>query len=114
MKHTLYEKAACAFTAAVIVFLIFLICTGCGHNVLSYSTGKYLNLGVDPGTNKLGIQYVNGEQVTVVEKDNAKLTVETKDNLDADGKKTTRVSKIIYEIGEQITGADVDLKKVEK
>jgi Holliday junction resolvasome RuvABC endonuclease subunit len=92
---------------------VAIMLSGCGHNVLSYSTGKYLNLGIDPGTNKLGIQYINGEQVTVVEKDNAKLSVETKDTLDTDGKKTTRISKIVYEIGEQTTGADVDLRQLE-
>ena len=43
--------------------LIAVSTAGCGHNVLAYSSGKYLNLGVDPGTNKMGIQYVNGEQV---------------------------------------------------
>ena len=94
--------------------LIAICLSGCGHNVLTYSTGKYLNLGVDPGTNKMGVQYVDGEQVTVVEKDNAKLTVETKDTLDAEGKQTTRVSKIIYEIGEQVTGTDVDLAREDK
>jgi hypothetical protein len=91
-----------------------LLLTGCGHNVLTFSSGKYLNLGVDPGTNKMGVQYVNGEQITVVEKDNATLTVEMKDTLDADGKKTSKVSKITYEIKEQVTGSDVELAKVKK
>lgn len=87
--------------------------SGCGHNVLAYSSGKYLNFGIDPNTGKTGIQYVNGEQITVVEKDNAILTVEMSDSLDNDGKRTQKVSKITYEIKEQVTGADVDLKQVE-
>ena len=107
-------EAFLMFALIVAACLIAVSASGCGHNILAYSSGKYLNLGVDPGTNKLGIQYVNGEQVTVVEKDNAKLTVETKDTLDADGKKTTRISKIVYEIGEQVTGTDVDFAREEK
>lgn len=83
--------------------------SGCGHNVLAFSSGKFLNLGVDPNTGKMGVQYVDGEQVTVVERDNAVLTVEMKDGLDATGKKTTKVSKITYEIKEQVTGSDVEL-----
>lgn len=99
---------------ALIAMGAVLILTGCGHNVLTFSSGKYLNLGVDPNTGKMGVQYVNGEQITVVEKDNAVLTVEMKDSLDADGKKTSKVSKITYEIKEQITGADVELETVKK
>ena len=93
---------------------LLILLSGCGHNALVFSEGKYLNIGVDPSTSKAGVQYVNGEQITVVEKDNTKLTVELRDTLDSEGKKTTSVSKIIYEIGEQITGADVDLQKVTK
>lgn len=100
------EKGTMKIFAAVSMLLIL---TGCGHNVLTYSAGKYLNLGVDPNTQKAGIQYVDGEQITVVEKDNTKLTVEMRDSLDADGKQTSKVAKIIYEIGEQITGSDVAL-----
>lgn len=94
--------------------LAILLLSGCGHNALVFSKGRYLNLGVDPTANKMGVQYVNGEQITVVEKDNAKLTVELKDTLDADGKKTTSVSKITYEITEQVTGADVELQTTKK
>jgi hypothetical protein len=96
------------FIIAVVAFIV-LSMTGCGHNVLAFSSGKFLNLGVDPNTGKMGVQYVDGEQVTVVEKDNAVLTVEMKDGLDATGKKTTKVSKITYEIKEQVTGSDVEL-----
>lgn len=99
------------FIVSLFVSILTLL-SGCGHNVLTFSSGKYLNLGVDPGTNKLGVQYVNGEQITVVEKDNTILTVEMKDVLEADGKTTSKVSKIVYEIKEQITGADVDMAVV--
>ena len=96
------------FTIAIAA-IISLLLAGCGHNALAFSSGKFLNLGVDPNTGKMGVQYVNGELITVVEKDNAVLTVEMKDSLDATGKKTTKVSKITYEIKEQVTGSDVEL-----
>ena len=92
--------------------LLIAIMSGCGHNALVFSKGRYLNFGIDPRTNTAGVQYVNGEQITVVEKDNAVLTVELSDTLDTDGKKTTSISKITYEIKEQVTGADVELKNV--
>lgn len=43
---------------------IFLV--GCGHNVLSVQQGKYLNLGYDPNNSKIGIQYVDGDSITIV------------------------------------------------
>ena len=96
------------------LFGAMLLLSGCGHNVLTYTTGKRLNVGVNPQTQEAGFQYLDAEQITVVEKDNAKLTVELSSGLDDSGKKTSRVSKIIYEIKEQVTGADVDLKNAEK
>lgn len=90
-----------------------LLLTGCGHNVLTFSSGKFINIGVDPNTGKTGVQYINGEMVTVVEKDNATLKVDIEDSIDADGKVTRKVSKITYEIKEQVTGSDVDMKKVD-
>ena len=93
---------------------LILLLAGCGHNVLSFSSGKYLNIGVDPNTQKMGVQYISGDLITAVEKDNSILTVELKDGLDADGKKTTKVSKIVYEIKEQITGSDVEMEMVKR
>ena len=99
---------------ALIAMGVILLLTGCGHNVLTFSSGKYLNVGYDPGTSKLGIQYVDGEQITTVEKDNSKLTVEMSDTLDANGKVTTKIAKISYEIKEQITGSDVEMETAKK
>lgn len=96
----------------LIVAMLFL--AGCGHNVLTYTSGKRLNVGINPQTQEAGFQYLDAEQITVVEKDNAKLTVELSSGLDENGKKTSRVSKIIYEIKEQVTQADVDLQNVKK
>ena len=88
---------------AALVGIAIIICSGCGHNVLTYTTGKRLNVGVNPQTQEAGFQYLDAEQITVVEKDNAMLTVELSSGLDDSGKKTSRVSKIIYEIKEQVT-----------
>lgn len=88
----------------LILFLLSLTLAGCGHNALVFSSGKFLNLGVDPTTQKLGIQYVSGEQVTLVNRENTELKVELEDVLNADGKKTQRISKIEYKIGDQKNG----------
>ena len=92
--------------------LLFL--TGCGHNVFSYMNGKYANVGYDPQTQKLGIQYGNGDVVNVVEKDNAEFEMEVTDTFDVNGRVTSKTTKITYKIEEQATQADVDLKKAEK
>lgn len=97
---------------SIIALALGVILSGCGHNVLTYSSGKYLNFGIDPNTQTMGVQYINGEQITVVEKDNAVLTVETRDTMDSNNQKTTKIAKIVYEIKEQVTGADVDLESV--
>lgn len=94
------------------LFLCALLLPGCGHNVLTYTTGKRLNVGINPQTQEAGFQYLDAEQITVVEKDNTVLTVELSSGLDDSGKKTNRVSKIIYEIKEQITDSDVRYKAV--
>lgn len=99
----------CGILACAVVTL-----TGCGHNVLSVSDGTFLNVGYDPNNSKLGIQYVNGNQITVVEKDNARLTVEKQDNLDLNGKVTSKITKFTYEIKEQVTGSDVDMAAMKK
>lgn len=39
---------------------------GCGHNVLSVQQGEYLNLGYDPNNSKIGIQYIDGDSITIV------------------------------------------------
>lgn len=98
------------FIAAAVCVLL----AGCGHNVLTYTSGKRLNVGINPQTQETGFQYFDAEQITVVEKDNAKLTVELTNGMDDSGKQTTRISKIIYEISEQTTQADVDLKSIKK
>jgi hypothetical protein len=108
------KKSSVYFGIFCLALVILLLISGCGHNVLTYTTGKRLNIGFNPQTSETGVQYLDAEQISVIEKDNAKLTVEMEDALDADGKVTRKVSKIIYEIKEQITGADVELETVKK
>lgn len=112
-------KEACTVIFHLIVFavlfcVVLLLLTGCGHNVMSFSSGKYLNIGIDPNTQKLGVQYINGEHITVVDRENCKIEVEMKDSMDADGKKTSSVHKIIYTIGSQTNGYTVELEEVKK
>lgn len=100
------------FYLAIIGSIFFL--GGCGHNSLIFTRGKRLNVGINPQTQEAGFQLLDAEQVTVVEKDNALLTIELTSNLDDSGKKTTNISKIIYEIKEQTTGSDVALAEAQK
>lgn len=93
---------------------ILLLISGCGHNILTVSEGTFLNIGYDPNNSKVGIQYVDGSQISVVEKDNNKLEIEKENELDLNGKITAKKTKITYEIKEQITGSDVDMEKAKK
>lgn len=108
----MYTIAKILFVSGILSLLFFL--AGCGHNVLSYSNGKYLNLGIDPNTQKLGVQYINGQHLTVVERENTTLTVKFSDTLDTNGNATSTISEITYKIGDQITGYTVDLEEVKK
>lgn len=86
----------------ILITCIFL--TGCGHNMLGVQTGKYLNIGYDPNTSKIGMQYINGTNIAILNRQNTKLTVQLTDALDAEGKKTQTISKITYQIGKQKNG----------
>lgn len=100
-------KILCAF--CLIIFL-----SGCGHNLLTIQDGTYLNVGYDPNSSKLGIQYVDGNLITCVEKDNNKLVVERENTLDVNGKITAKKVKVTYTIKEQITGSDIKHEKAKK
>jgi hypothetical protein len=98
-------------------FIVLFLCitlAGCGHNILTVSEGTFLNVGYDPNNSKLGIQYVDGSQITCVEKDNNKLKIEKENTLDANGKITSKKTKIVYTIDEQITGSDANMEKAKK
>lgn len=108
----IFDTIVTAMLLGAIALMLVTALTGCGHNVMSFSSGKYLNLGIDPNTQKLGVQYINGEHITVVDRENCKIEVEMKDSLDADGKKTSSVHKITYTIGSQVNGYTVDLEQI--
>lgn len=82
--------------------LLFL--TGCGHNILTVQEGTYLNLGFNSNTNDLGIQYTDGSNITIINRENTKLEIEMTDALDGEGKAVRKVSKIVYEIKNQKNG----------
>lgn len=98
----------------LLLFAICLLLSGCGHNILTIQDGTYLNVGYDPNSSKLGIQYVDGNLITCVEKDNNKLEIERENTLDANGKITAKKTKIVYTIKEQITKSDADMAKAKK
>lgn len=93
------------------VFMLFLC--GCSHNVGMAINGKFINLGYDPETNKVGIQYYDGVIVTGMARENseAQLVYETttggENGVNAKGSTT---SKMVYtnKIGRQVTGYYVD------
>lgn len=98
----------------LIALFLLVFLSGCGHNILTVSEGSFLNIGYDPNNSKLGIQYIDGSQITCVEKDNNKLEIEKENILDANGKITSKKTKIVYEIEEQITGSDANMEKAKK
>lgn len=98
----------------ILLSISLLVCLcGCGHNAFQLLDGKYGNVGYDPQLQKFGLQYGNGLAISLVQKDNAKFQLEQTDTLDVNGRITAKTTKIKYEIKEQITQADVDLKKAE-
>lgn len=81
---------------------------------MSFAQGKYINFGYDPNNSKIGLQYVNGSQISIINRENTKLTVQMKDTLDANGKKTNKISKITYQIKDQATTSKRDCILAEK
>lgn len=97
----------------LLVFAFAMCCLcGCGHNIMTITEGEYLNLGYDPNNSKVGVQYADGTQINVINKDNTKVSIEHTDSLDLDGRVTAKTTKVTYEIKEQVTDADVELEKV--
>ena len=88
----------------------------CSHNVGMAINGKFINLGYDPETNKVGIQYYDGVIVTGMARENseAQLVYETttggENGVSTKGSTT---SKMTYtnKIGKQCTGYLVDAVK---
>lgn len=98
--------------AGVVVVLAVALC-GCSHNVGTGFQGKLINLGYDPETNKVGIQYYDGVLVTGISRENSESTMTYKsatggeNGVNASGT-TTHELTYTSKIGHQITGYFVD------
>ncbi len=89
---------------------------GCSHNALVYHNGIYTNIGLSPKTYDIGVQYFDGEFISVGSRENSSVEItykKDKNTLDFENAKSEKagIEKIKYTIGPQITGYLVDLAK---
>lgn len=110
------ELTVLGFLAIIAFFLLTL--TGCGHNTLTYMSGKRTELGVTmnvQGYPVIGYDSFEGEALTYVMKDNTLVNVSMADNgsstADKEGIKETpnKIKGLLIYTGSQNTGYDVDL-----
>jgi hypothetical protein len=107
------------YTYIIFTSIPFLFIFGCGHNVMSYQKGQAVNVGYDPSTNKAGIQWLNGESIVVVNRENTYFEADLNQTTDAavpgssGGAEANsgNISKIKYSTGIQINGYTTDLAK---
>lgn len=102
-----------------ILFILYVFCSSlfmvaCGHNGFVFSTGQYGNVGYDPSSNRVGVMYIDGQQVSILNRENTELEIEMEDGLDAEGKKIRTIHKIKYKIGKQANGYTVQMEKLKK
>lgn len=112
-----HSDAIAAFVGVILLLVFALalaaVCGGCSHNAGMAINGKFINLGYDPETNKVGIQYYDGVVVTGIARENSEsaLTYTTttggENVVNAKGQ-TTSEMKYTQKIGKQITGYYVD------
>lgn len=93
---------------------IIALLTGCGHNGFVFSSGQYANVGYDPQGNRLGIVYINGQQISMLNRENTSLEIELKDGVDGEGKAIQSIHKIKYTVGKQNNGYTVELEKLKQ
>lgn len=98
------------------LLFICLMLAGCSHNALVYHNGIYTNIGFSPKTYDIGVQYFDGEFISVGSRENSSVEItykKDKNTLDFENAKSEKagVEKIKYTIGPQITGYLVDLAK---
>ena len=100
----------------IIVLLcgIMALLTGCGHNGIVFSSGQYANVGYDPQGQRLGVVYINGQQLSMLNRENTSLEIELKDGVNGEGKTIQSIHKIKYTVGKQINGYAVELEKIKK
>ena len=99
-----------------ILLFICLMLAGCSHNGIVYHSGTYANLGLSPKTYDIGVQYFDGEFISVGSRENSSVEItykKDKNTLDFENAKSEKagIEKIKYTIGPQITGYLVDLVK---
>ena len=109
------ENALLAAGAAVFLIVLF---SGCGHNTLTYMSGKRTEFGVTmnaQGYPVLGYDNFEGEALAYVMKDNTLVNVSMSDNSETtankEGIKDTpnKIKGLMIYTGSQTTGYDVDL-----
>lgn len=101
---------------ALILAAIALVCAGCSHNIGTAFNGKLINLGYDPETNKVGIQYYDGTLVTGLSRENSESSMTYKTTTGGENGVTAKgqtTSEMVYtsKIGKQCTGYLVDAIK---
>lgn len=97
----------------VLLAVVLLALTGCGHNTASFMVAKRLNIGFDPQNATANISYLDGLNVVDVSRENASwdIYVDADAGVSYDSKTGTikGISRIKREVGPQITGYLVDL-----
>ena len=101
---------------ALILIALALVCAGCSHNMSTAFNGKLINLGYDPETNKVGIQYYDGVLITGVARENSETAFSYKTSTGGENGVTAKgstTSEITYtsKVKAQITGYYVDAIK---
>ena len=107
------KKAWEAVSVVIILLMLAVAICGCSHNVGTGFHGQLINVGYDPETNKVGIQYYNGCLVTGVARENSESSMIFKTTSGGEtgtNAKGTTTSEMTYtnKVGRQITGYYVD------
>ena len=102
-----------ALGVAIILLMLAVALCGCSHNVGTGFNGQLINVGYDPETNKVGIQYYNGCLVTGIARENSESSMVFKTTSGGEtgaNAKGTTTSEMTYtnKVGRQITGYYVD------
>lgn len=96
-----------------------LVLSGCGHNVVQFTSGKHFDFGVTASGDVpvFGFKYTDGQTVTAAVKEKTLVNVTIDDNID--GKTSTKegaatsgkVTGILMSTGDQTNGYVVDVVK---
>lgn len=112
------DKETVVLGVLAVAALLVLFLTGCGHNTLTYMSGKRTELGVTmnaQGYPVFGYDSFEGEALAYVMKDNTLVNVSMTDNgattATKEGVKDNpnKIKGLLIYTGSQTTGYDVDL-----